>query len=140
MFLQTMQRGDVGVVQLGQKTCLSLEAVEVLWVSRELFGKDLDGDITPECSVLGAVDFAHPAFANQLEDFVVAERGSLFQRHANDDFVILCGAADELKEARDARSCAPLTVTWGDPRLIYNVTERVGHDDAVVVLAVVQML
>ena len=83
--LEPVDRGDVGVVQRRENFGLSLEARQSLRVSGKRFGQDFDGDVPAEFSVLGSEDLAHPAFANRLDDLVVAEHLAGLDRHERDD-------------------------------------------------------
>jgi hypothetical protein len=42
----------------------------------ELVGQDLDGDLVVEVCVLGATDFAHPAFTELFQNLIMGERFS----------------------------------------------------------------
>jgi hypothetical protein len=68
-----IQRADVGMIELGDRSGFAVEALAELQVASETLGKNLDGDDAIEASVLGLVDFAHPARAQRGEDFVRAE-------------------------------------------------------------------
>ena len=67
-----MACGDVRVVELSEKTRLSLEAFGTFLVPRKFLGEDFDGNVTAELRVLGAVNLAHASFADGLEDLVVS--------------------------------------------------------------------
>ena len=73
MFLEPVERGDAGVIQLGEKSCLALETLHPLFVLRELFGKDFDRDFAPELRVASAVDLTHPALPDGRDDLVSTE-------------------------------------------------------------------
>lgn len=53
--------------------------------SRELERQNLESDLTPEAEILRAIDDAHAACAEALEDFVVSDRGA--DRCCVSDFV-----------------------------------------------------
>lgn len=55
-------------------------------VPGELFGKRLDRDFTPEFRVAGTPDFSHAAFAEETDDFVVAEVCSCANCHLLVDY------------------------------------------------------
>lgn len=69
---------DVGVVQRGYGAGFASEAL------RELGVADFDRDITTEALVVGSIDFAHAAIAEQAEDFVGTELVACGERHMND--------------------------------------------------------
>ena len=48
-----------------------------------------DGDLALQARVAGAVDLPHPAFAEQVDDFVGAETGPRCQSHGGRRLVIL---------------------------------------------------
>src|SRR5262245_11018924 len=65
-FLQTVNVGDVGMIQRGQETRLPREARQPLGVPRERSGKDFESNVAAQFGIAGAVDFAHPAFGEEL--------------------------------------------------------------------------
>ena len=71
--LEPVDRRDVRVVERGEDLRFSLESGESFFVSSELVGKDLDRYVAPELSISCPIDFAHPAFADGLDDLVVGE-------------------------------------------------------------------
>ena len=50
-------------------------------ILRELVGKHFDGDVATELRVFCSIDFAHPTFADEVEDFVVRELCAGFDWH-----------------------------------------------------------
>jgi len=50
-----------------------LEALHPPFVAGKEPGKDLDGDVALELGIVGAVDLAHPAGAEEAQDPVSAE-------------------------------------------------------------------
>jgi hypothetical protein len=72
-FVQAVDRPDVWMVQRGEDLGFSTEAREAFGIVREALRKDLQGDIPPEFRVPGAVDFAHPAGADERDEVVGAE-------------------------------------------------------------------
>ncbi len=73
MLFETIERGDVRVIDLGEESGFSMESFEALFVSCELLGKDFDGDVTSEFGIACSVDFSHAASTDSLDDFVLAE-------------------------------------------------------------------
>ena len=55
---------DVGVVQRGDRPDLAREPI------RELFRRDLDGDVAVEARVVGAIHLAHAALPDERGDLV----------------------------------------------------------------------
>ncbi len=64
------------MVELGQELRFAFEALEAFVVLDEGGGQNFDRDIAFELGVPGAVDLAHPAFAQLGGDLVRAEPGS----------------------------------------------------------------
>jgi hypothetical protein len=81
VLLQSMQRGDVRVIELSQEPRLSLESVHAFLVRRELLGLDLDRHVPTELRVLRSIHFTHTALANGLGDLEVTETGTSTERH-----------------------------------------------------------
>ena len=70
-----MDSADVRVIQEGSRARLPMESLDCL--GHENFLRDeLQGDVAPEASVLGLVNHAHPALAEQLDDAIMGERFS----------------------------------------------------------------
>jgi hypothetical protein len=61
------------VVELREELCLTLESREALLVLGEIRRQDLDRDVALELGVVGAIDLAHPAFAELGGDLVGAQ-------------------------------------------------------------------
>ncbi len=72
--LEAVDRGDVGVLQLGQDLRLALETGEAVGVGGERLGQDLDRDLALQLRVGRAVDDAHPALAERGGDLVGPRR------------------------------------------------------------------
>ena len=72
--LESVDRGDVRVVERGEQLRLALEAGEALGVLRHLERQHLDRDVATEGRVGGAVDLAHPAGPEGRGDPVVRQR------------------------------------------------------------------
>ena len=71
--LEAVDRGDVGVLQLGEDLRLALEAGEAVGVRGERLRQDLDRDLALELRVGRPVDDAHAALAERGGDLVGAE-------------------------------------------------------------------
>ena len=72
----TMNRGDVGMIQRGKKASFTFESRQSLFVLGENFRENFDSDFTTELGVPGFVHFAHSAGTNGGEDFVLSEFGA----------------------------------------------------------------
>ena len=58
------------MVQRGQKTRLALEALQGLRIESACIGQHLERDVALQPRVADAIDLAHPAHADELDDFV----------------------------------------------------------------------
>ena len=72
-FLEPVERGDVGVIQRGQHSCLALEPALVFRIVRRQLVQDLDGDLAAQPDVLGAIHLAHASGAEGSENPVRAD-------------------------------------------------------------------
>lgn len=70
--------------EIADRAALALESRERLQIACELRREDLDGDLAPETSIAGAIDLAHPAAAEETENFVRAEPRTGTKLHAGD--------------------------------------------------------
>ena len=61
---------DVGMGDQARHADLSVEALQQALIARCLFGQELQSDGLPQREVGGAIDFAHPAAAQQTDDAV----------------------------------------------------------------------
>lgn len=77
-----VDRRDPGVRHGGRGAGLAQEALPPALVAGELGGQHLERDAALEAGVAGAVDDAHPAFAQLLEDLEVGERPQRFTQRA----------------------------------------------------------
>src|SRR3954447_17548999 len=64
---------DIWVIQSGGRPRLPTESLERIWVSSQIFGKELHCDETAEVQVLGLINHTHAAASNPAEDSVVAQ-------------------------------------------------------------------
>ncbi len=80
-FFEAVDRGDVGMVQRGERLGFPREARQAVRVMRERRGQHLDGDVAVELCVARAPHLAHPAFAERRGDMVNAEAGAGSQGH-----------------------------------------------------------
>ena len=78
-----MERGDVGVIQLGEKLRFALESGQTVLVSRELVGKHFDGDVAIEPRVPSAVDLVHAPGTDRLNHFVLRQSIAGIEGHVS---------------------------------------------------------
>ena len=79
--LHAVDRGDVRVVERGQRLRLAREPREPLAIVGDRFGEHLDRDVAIEFRIARAVHLAHAAGTERPEDFVLAEARPGRQRH-----------------------------------------------------------
>ena len=77
--LEIVNRGDVGVIQLGQRQRFLAEASACPLIREQVGRQHLEGDLPMEAFVLGEVDLAIAAGTDERNDPVVAE-GAADQR------------------------------------------------------------
>ena len=70
---EAVDRGDVRVIERGERFGFALETREALGVRRERVRQDLDRDLAAERGVGGPPDLPHAAFADGRGDFIDAE-------------------------------------------------------------------
>ena len=75
-------RDDVGMVQRGRGPRLQREAREPFLIAEQLLRQDLQRDLAAEPRVQRAVDLAHSAGAQPVDDLKRAQHGAGPQRHA----------------------------------------------------------
>ena len=74
--LETVDRGDVRMVERGEDAGLPLEALHSLFIAGEGFGQDLDGHLALQLRIVRAVHLTHPARAQGREQLVGPHPGS----------------------------------------------------------------
>ena len=67
-FLQTVNRGDVGMIQRGHGAGFLLEALATGRIVSQRLGQNLQGDFAFEPRVLCPIDLAHPPGAKRCEN------------------------------------------------------------------------
>jgi hypothetical protein len=70
---EAVQRGDVGMVERGERAGFALEPSDALLVARHLLGQDLDRHLAPEPGVAGAVHLSHASRAEGGEHLVLPQ-------------------------------------------------------------------
>ena len=73
VFADVVDRADVGMVQGGGGAGFALEAIERLWIVREIVGEKFESDEAAEAGVFGFVDDAHSAAAEFFDDAVMGD-------------------------------------------------------------------
>ena len=63
--LEAINRADVGMIQRRQHARFALEAREALRIGREDVRQDFDRDVATELLIMGAIDLAHAANAEE---------------------------------------------------------------------------
>src|SRR5262245_38754214 len=71
--LESMDDGDVRMVQRREDFRFSPESCDPFRVNRECFGKDLDGDFAIELRIARSIDLPHAADAERRKNLVWAE-------------------------------------------------------------------
>ena len=82
-----VDRADVRVVERRGDARLAAEAVERFGVGGEIGGQELQRDLAAEADVLGAVDHAHAAGAEPLENLVMGDNGA---NHRVEFYIKVC--------------------------------------------------
>jgi hypothetical protein len=59
--VQIMNRRNIGMIQRREGDSFALKSGDLVGITAEFAGEDLDGDVAPQLSVAGAVHIAHPA-------------------------------------------------------------------------------
>ena len=63
-------RGDVGMVERGERLRFALEAHQPIGIGPQTLGQDLQRDVAIELGIARAIHLAHAAFADERRDFV----------------------------------------------------------------------
>ena len=71
--LDGVDRGDVRMIQRGERLGFALEPCQPVGIGGECLGEDLDGDLAAQRGVGGAPHLSHAAFTDRCSDFVDAE-------------------------------------------------------------------
>ena len=73
---QAVDGGDVGMVQRGEDSGLTLEPGQAFGIIGEEARQNLEGYIPAELGIVRAVDLPHPALADEGGHVVMAEAGA----------------------------------------------------------------
>ena len=106
--LDAVDLRNVRVVQAGEHLRFPLEPGEPIRVSGEGVGQDLQRDVTAQLGVGGAIDLAHPAFADEGGHVVMAEATTWTQGHQLADFQLVTTRVEERTDHRRIDSPAPV--------------------------------
>ena len=79
-FVEVVHACDVGMAEHREDARFALEALDVIRVE-QVRVKDLHRDVPTQAAVVCAIDLAHPAAAEWLEDFVGAQPAAARDRH-----------------------------------------------------------
>ena len=66
--LETVDPSDVRVIEGGEHLGFTLESCKPIRIVRHALGKGFDGNVAMQLRVMGAIHFAHSAFAELVED------------------------------------------------------------------------
>ena len=80
-FFESVDRGDVRMIERREHACFPLESREAIRIVRESIRQDFERHVAAELSVVGALDFAHAARADRGLHFVRAETCTGSERH-----------------------------------------------------------
>ena len=72
-FFEPVDRGDVRMVERGQRLGFALEAQQAIGIARERLRQSLQCDVTIELRIAGAIALAHPTFVKERSDCIDAE-------------------------------------------------------------------
>src|SRR5262249_20149815 len=73
VILNSIDLGDIRVIERSQHLCFAGETGHPLGILREGLRKDFDGDLAMELRVRRTIDFAHPALAELGGDVIVRD-------------------------------------------------------------------
>ena len=71
---------DVGMVEQGSTTGLTVESVDIGLVGGHVVRQDLDGDVAAQAGMVAEVDRTHAALAEQAQNPILAETAQVVQR------------------------------------------------------------
>ena len=78
---EAVDRGDVGMVERGQRLRFALEAHDAIGVCRECNRQDFERDEAVEVGVARAIHLTHAAGTERAQDFMGTEPGARDERH-----------------------------------------------------------
>ena len=83
---ETVDRGNVRMIERGQHLRLAPEACEAIAIERERVGDDLQRDVAIQLGIARAIHLAHPAGAESGDDLVGTETGAGNERQTDVDY------------------------------------------------------
>ena len=78
---ETVDRGDVRMIEGGEHLGFALETREAIGVERQGLREDLHGDVAIQRAIMCAIDLAHPALSNRAGNFVRAKASADGESH-----------------------------------------------------------
>ena len=72
-FFESVNRGDVGMIERREDLRFAFEAREAIGIEGEQLGQDFEGDVAIQLGVARAIHLAHSAAAERREDFIWTE-------------------------------------------------------------------
>ena len=81
MLFQPVNGGDVAMIERGKCPGFALESRQPIGIGSKRGRQDLQGHVSAKLEVVGAVDLAHPADAEEGRDLIRAEVSASRQRH-----------------------------------------------------------
>ena len=81
---ETVDLGNVRVIEGGERFGLALESGNAISVTGKEVGQDLHRHVAPQLQIARAIHLAHPTGANRSDDFVGSESGSGGKAHRGD--------------------------------------------------------
>jgi hypothetical protein len=109
---QPVDLRDMGMIERGELLRLAPEPREPFGIGRDLGQQNLQGDVASQCGIAGAIDGAHPAFAEPGGDFIGAEAGA---RRAPSALVAMIEVESDA-ELSGAQRCPSTTTACARPR------------------------
>jgi hypothetical protein len=88
-----VELADVRMVQSRNRTRFLLEPSESIAIERERLGQHFDGNVASKARIPRPIDLAHPAGAQQGDDFKRSEPGARGERHA--ETILVAGEAGD---------------------------------------------
>src|SRR5262245_28195395 len=82
-FVETMNRGDIGMIQGGEDLRFALESCEPVGIKRECVGENLERDVAIQFGIARAIHLAHSARTDGSENLVGTKASAGCQRHAS---------------------------------------------------------
>jgi hypothetical protein len=73
MLLGAVDLRDVRMIEGGERLRFALESQRAIRITDEVVGQDFDGDVAIQFGIARAIDLAHAAFAQLVEDAKVSE-------------------------------------------------------------------